>query len=317
MAPHAAFSSDRLVVGVDTVDDAGVVRMPGGELLVHTVDFFTPLVDDPYDWGRIAATNALSDVYAMGGTPVSALQVLGWPRDRLGWDVLEDVLRGGADVVADAGAVIVGGHSIVDEEPKYGLAVTGLVTEEALMLNASGRPGDVLVLSKPLGLGVVAAAIKRGRASSTLVAEAVRVMTVSNAAAARVAVAVGVRAATDITGFGLLGHLHELIAASRVSAVVDVAAVPVLAEAWDLLKGGCYPSGSQRNLDAVEPLLCRGDVDDRSVRMLADAQTSGGLLMAVRPDRVDDLLAGLVEAETPAAAVIGRLVEGPGPIVLR
>lgn len=314
---HPAFRSEAVVVGVGTSDDAGVLRLPGGQLLLHTVDFFTPLVDDPYQWGRIAATNALSDVYAMGGTPLSALQLVGWPRDELGWDVLERVLRGGADVVAAAGTVIVGGHSIVDDEPKYGLAVTGLVAEAALTTNAAARPGDDLVLSKPLGVGVVAAAIKRALAPDDIVAAAIDVMTTLNAGAAEAGASVGVRAVTDVTGFGLLGHLREMVAASGVSAIVDTSAVPILPGVLELLDCGCFSGGSQRNLEAVEDILDRGKVDDRVVRVLADAQTSGGLLLAVPRDRSWDLVAALAARGAPAASVIGEIVEGPCRIGLR
>src|SRR5215211_1520192 len=225
----------RVLVGTENADDAGVVRLTDDLAIVQTVDFFTPIVDDPYAFGRIAATNALSDVYAMGGVPVSALNLVAYPLETLGPEVLAEILRGGADAVAAAGASIVGGHSIDDPEPKYGLAVTGTVHPDAVLTNAGGAPGDTLVLTKPLGAGAVATAIKRGLAGDGLVARAVDVMTTLNARAAAAARAAGAHALTDVTGFGLLGHLHELAAASGVAAEVDASAVPAIEGVLELL----------------------------------------------------------------------------------
>src|SRR5215211_3264514 len=225
----------RVLVATDTADDAGVVRLSDDLALVHTADFFTPIVDDPYAFGRIAATNALSDVYAMGGEPVSALNLVAWPLETLGGELLAEVLRGGADAVAAAGASVVGGHSIDDPEPKYGLAVTGTVHPDAVLTNAGGAPGDTLVLTKPLGAGAVATAIKRGLADAALVECAIEVMTTLNARAAAAARAAGAHALTDVTGFGLLGHLHELAAASGVAAEVDASAVPAIEGVLELL----------------------------------------------------------------------------------
>jgi selenide, water dikinase len=309
---HPAATHPDLIVGTSTSDDAGVYRLSDDRALVQTVDFFTPVVDDAYDWGRIAATNALSDVYAMGGTPLTALQMVGWPRGVIPFEVLGDVIRGGADVMAEAGCTIVGGHSIDDAEPKYGFAVTGLVDPDMVVTNASARPGDVLVLTKPIGTGIIATAIKRGACPEEVATAAVGWMTLLNEAAARAMCSVGVTAATDVTGFGLLGHLLEITAASGVSAAVDSAAVPVIGGAWALLDAGYFPGGSDRNVEAVTPFVT-GSPDPRRLRMLADAQTSGGLLMAVQPDSLDALLAAL--GAVGVAAVIGSVGdEAPGTI---
>src|SRR5215208_3381526 len=234
----------RVLVAADTADDAGVVALTDDLAIVQTADFFTPIVDDPYAFGRIAATNALSDVYAMGGRPVSALNLVAFPLETLGGDVL----RGGADAVAAAGASIVGGHSIDDPEPKYGLAVTGVVDPRAVLTNAGGREGDALVLTKPLGAGAVATALKRGIASEALVARAIEVMTTLNAAAADQARAAGAHALTDVTGFGLLGHVHELAEASGLAAEIDAGAVPAIAGVLELLADErAVAGGSRRN----------------------------------------------------------------------
>jgi selenide, water dikinase len=299
---HPATASPDLIVGFSTADDAGVVRLGDGRALVQSVDFFTPMVDDPYDWGRIAAANALSDIYAMGGTPLTALQLVGWPRDTLPFELLERVVVGGADVMALAGCTVIGGHSIDDPEPKYGFAVTGLVDPERVVTNAGARPGDRLVLTKPIGTGIVTTALKRGACPPEVLEPAVTAMVGLNAAAASAMRAAGAIAATDVTGYGLLGHLREMLSASRVSAEIDVGSVPVLAGARELLAAGHYPGGSSRNLAAVTPHLSGGSDGDR--RLLADAQTSGGLLVAVPADRLDPLL------DLPGSAVIGRIVEG-------
>ena len=277
-----------LLVGLDDGDDAAVVRTPAG-LLVATTDFFTPVVDDPYDWGRIAAANALSDVYAMGGVPVVALNLLCWPRDVLPLSVAAEVLRGGLDVASAAGCHVAGGHSVDDPEPKYGMAVTGLVEESALMRNDAGRAGLPLTLTKPLGIGVLNS---RHKQTGEVFPQAVDAMTTLNRDASRAAVAAGVRAATDVTGFGLLGHLLKLARASGVSAVVDAAAVPYLDGARGALAAGHVSGGTRRNLDWVRPHTVLGVSEDEAL-LLADAQTSGGLL---------------VVGELPGHPVIGELV---------
>lgn len=302
-----------LLVGFDTSDDAAVYRLRDDLAVVVTTDFFTPIVDDPYDWGRIAATNALSDVYAMGGTPLLALNLVAWPREGLPFDLLARVLDGGQAAVRSAGALVAGGHSIDDTEPKYGLAVVGTVHPDRVLTNAGARTGDVLVLTKPLGLGVISTALKRGAAPDALVAVAVEVMTTLNAGARDAAVALGdaVHAATDVTGFGLLGHLRELCAGSGVAAEVDLGAVPVIDGVRDLVAAGMVAGGTQRNHAFVADSVDFGPHPLDEQYLLADAQTSGGLLLAVDPARAADLVAALRERDTLAAAVVGRLVAGP------
>src|SRR3954468_3117220 len=273
----------RVLVGADLADDAGVVKLTDDLAIVQTVDFFTPIVDDPYAFGRIAATNALSDIYAMGATPVSALNLVAFPLETLGPDVLREILRGGGDAVAEAGASIVGGHSIDDPEPKYGLAVTGVVDPRDLLTNAGGRAGDALVLTKPLGAGAVATAIKRGLADDALVERAVAVMTTLNDRAAEQARAAGVHALTDVTGFGLLGHVHELTAASGLAAEIEAAAVPAIDGVLALLEtDAALAGGSRRNRADAETFTTWADgVPEARRRLVCDAMTSGGLLAAV------------------------------------
>ncbi len=291
------------MVGTATSDDAGVFRLAPGINLVQTVDFFTPVVDDPYDWGRIAAANALSDIYAMGASPLTALQMIGWPRGRLSFDILAEVVRGGLDIMAEAGCTVIGGHSIDDAEPKYGFAVTG--TAARVVTNAGATPGDRLILTKPIGTGIIATAIKRGDCPAPVAAAAVASMAALNRTAGEL---MGPRAhaATDVTGFGLLGHLAEMTTASGVGAKVEVSAVPVLPGARELLAGGAYPGGSVRNVEAVAGLV---DGDTAELRLLADAQTSGGLLIAV-PETDTQMLAALHGAGVGEAVEIGEIVTG-------
>jgi selenide,water dikinase len=300
-------SDPNLLVGTETSDDAGVYRLRDDLALVQTVDFFTPIVDDPYDFGRIAATNALSDVYAMGGRPVSALNLVAWSVADLGAELLGEVLRGGAEVTRAAGVAIVGGHTIDDPEPKYGLAVTGIVHPEEVTTNARGRAGDALVLTKPVGAGAITTSLKKGLASDDVLAGAVEVMTELNADAARAARAADAHAVTDVTGFGLLGHLHELALASGVAAVVESAAVPAIPGALELLADDRAVAGGSRNNRAYAEEFASFAVGVEEVRrrLVTDAMTSGGLLVAVDPSRT---------GEVPGA-VVGRLVEGePGTI---
>src|ERR671933_793527 len=277
----------RVLVAADTADDAGVVQLTDELAFVQTADFFTPIVDDPYAFGRIAATNALSDVYAMGGRPVSAINLVAYPLETLGPDVLREILRGGADAAAAAGVAVVGGHSIDDPEPKYGMAVTGVVAPDAVLTNAGGRAGNALVLTKPLGAGAVATAIKRGLASDGLVERAVAVMTTLNDRAAEQARAAGAHALTDVSGFGLLGHVHELAEASGVAAEIDAAAVPAIDGVLELLEtDAALAGGSRRNrADAETFTAFAPDVPEVCRRLVCDAMTSGGLLAAVPPDR--------------------------------
>jgi selenide, water dikinase len=292
-----------LLVGTETGDDAGVYRLRGDLALVQSVDFFTPVVDDPYDFGRIAAANSLSDIYAMGARPLTAMNLVAWPLEQLGTQPLGDVLRGGEEVAGVAGVAIVGGHTIDDPEPKYGLSVTGTVDPRELLTNAGACAGDALVLTKPVGAGAVSTALKKGFADDGVVSAAVAVMTELNAAAADAARAAGVHAMTDVTGFGLLGHLRGLALASGVAAEVEAAAVPALPGVLELLGDDrALAGGSRRNREAAEAYTSFGaGVDEPRRRLLCDAMTSGGLLIAVSPERVQEL----------PGAVVGRLVEGP------
>ena len=288
-----------LLVGLDDGDDAAAVRIDGIRAVLATADFFPPVVDDPYDWGRIAAANALSDIYAMGGEPLVAVNLLAWPRDRLPAEVMAEVLGGGRDVCADAGCHLAGGHSVEDPEPKYGLAVTGLAAADRLLRNDAGRAGQPLTLTKPLGSGVLN---NRHKATGEVFPEAVETMARLNREAAGAALAAGATCATDVTGFGLLGHLYKLARASGVTAVVDAGAVPYLAAARESLARGHVPGGSRRNLEWVRPSL-RSTVAEDELLLLADAQTSGGLLVA---------------AELPGYPVIGELLPaGEAPLVVR
>ena len=300
--------AEDLLIGIDGSDDAGVYRINDDVALVQTIDFFTPIVDDAFDWGRIAAANALSDVYAMGGTPLTALQLVGWPRDRLPMELLGDVLEGGAAAMEEAGCTLLGGHSIDDNEPKYGLAVTGVVHPEEVVSNAGARPGDSLILTKPIGTGLIATAIKRGVAADGEIEAAIETMARLNAGAARAMRRVGASAATDVTGFGLLGHLGEMIRASAVSAEVELAAVPLLAGARRLAADKVVPGGTERNLVSAERFTRFGAVDRTDRLLLADAQTSGGLLIAIPAPLVRATLQAL-EEEGESGAVIGRIVE--------
>ncbi len=307
-----AATDPRILVDAATRDDAAVFRLTADRAIVATVDFFTPIVDDAYDFGRIAAANAFSDVYAMGATPLLALNLVGWPRDTLPYELLGDVLRGGADVARAAGAFVLGGHSIDDPEPKYGMAVIGEVHPDRITTNAGARPGDALVLTKPIGTGVLTTALKRDLLSEPELAPAVAAMTTLNAAAARAMLAVGVHAATDVTGFGLLGHLHSLLEASGAAAEVTAQAVPLLPQARDMAARGAVPGGTQRNLASLaDSVSFSAGVDETTRVLLCDAQTSGGLLIAVAPGSAAALVTALEREQAPAAAVIGRVVAGP------
>jgi selenide,water dikinase len=304
-----------LLVGMDTSDDAAVYRLREDLALVVTTDFFTPIVDDPYDWGRIAATNALSDVYAMGGTPLLALNLVAWPREGLPFELLARVLDGGADVVRTAGALVAGGHSIDDAEPKFGLAVVGTVHPDDVLANVGARPGDALVLTKPIGLGMISTAVKREEAAPELVAEAIRVMTTLNESARDAALELGhaVHAATDVTGFGLLGHLREMLSASGVAGEIDAAAVPVIDGVRELVAADMVAGGTRRNHAFVSDVVDWGALPETEQLLLADAQTSGGLLIAVAAERAGALVHALERRGTLAAAVVGHTQAGaPG-----
>lgn len=320
MLRHLPLPTDpNILNGFEHGEDAAVYRLTAELALVQSVDYITPVVDDPYTFGAIAAANALSDLYAMGARPTLALNMVGYPVKSLPLSTLEEILRGGADKVVEAEASLIGGHSIDDHEPKYGLAVTGLVHPAQVIRNAGARPGDRLVLTKPLGLGIITTGLDRGLVNETTIDRAVTVMTTLNAGAAKAMLAVGVHAATDVTGFGLLGHLHEMLTASGVGARVELNAVPVLDEAWELAAANCIPDGSHNNFRYLNSFVAWDEAVERSARMvLCDAQTSGGLLLAVAPARTDDLLAALREQATPVAVVIGEIVadEPPGRITV-
>ncbi|HEX5616114.1 MAG TPA: selenide, water dikinase SelD [Acidimicrobiia bacterium] len=307
-----------LLVGFDTSDDAAVYRLRDDLAIVVTTDFFTPIVDDPYDWGRVAATNALSDVYAMGGTPLLALNLVAWPREGLPFDLLARVLDGGAQVARDAGCLVAGGHSIDDAEPKYGLAVVGTVHPDEVLTNSGAQPGDAIVLTKPIGLGVISTALKREVATDEHLTRALEVMTALNATARDAALEVGVHAATDVTGFGLLGHLREMAVGSGVGVDLHADRVPVIDGVRDLIAAGMVAGGTQRNHAFVRPDVSFGDLPEPEQLLLADAQTSGGLLLSVAADRADALVDALEQRATLAAAVVGRTTaDDPGRIRVR
>jgi selenide,water dikinase len=306
-----AIADPRVLVDAATRDDAAIFRLSDDRALVATVDFFTPIVDNAGHWGAIAAANALSDVYAMGGTPLFALNLVGWPREKLPFELLGEVTRGAAEVTGRAGCPIVGGHSIDSLEPLFGMVVIGEVHPDRMLTNAGACAGDVLMLTKPLGTGILTTALKRDAMLETGMGEAVRVMTTLNAGAAEAALRVGVSAATDVTGFGLLRHLGNMLAASGVAAEVAFESLPLLPHALNLAARGIVPGGSKRNLEAAADLEWADDLEPHERMLCVDAQTSGGLLLAVPPEHEAAMVAALQEAETPAAAVIGRLSAGP------
>ena len=293
----------------NTFDDAGVYRLDRHRALVQTVDFFTPIVDDPFSYGQIAAANSLSDIFAMGGRPLTALNIIGFPADLIRPRVISSILRGGMAKAAEVGCALVGGHSIRNPEPIYGLAVTGIVDLRHVTTNANARPGDLLVLTKPLGTGIATTAIKRGFASRALRKKIVDLMSKINTVGAELAELRLVRAATDVTGYGLMGHLISLCRASRVSADVDPTAVPMISnEIGDLIEQGCVPEGSRQNLYATTVLVDWQSTDETRRILLTDAQTSGGLLLCVAEARLEKVLNILRKTRTPCAAVIGKIV---------
>jgi len=304
-----------VLVGFQTSDDAGVYKLRDDLAVVQTVDFFTPIVDDPYDFGRIAAANALSDVYAMGGTPLTALNIAAFPVAALGPEILARILAGGAEIAREAGVAILGGHTVEDDEPKYGMAVTGVVHPDRIVTNAGAREGDVLILTKPLGTGILASALKKDALGEREIAAAVTWMTMSNAAASRAMLAAGAHAATDITGYGLLGHAGEMMRASGVRIRIEARTVPIHPLVRDMLAVGIAPAGSRTNLKEHEQFTeFAGAVSAETRLILSDAQTSGGLLIAVAPDRVEGLRAEL-RAAGAGDAQIGSIERGTGIVV--
>lgn len=299
-----------LLVGSATADDAGVFRLDASRALVQTVDFFTPIVDDPFTYGQIAAANSLSDVYAMGGRPITAMNLMGVPADIVPPNMIRAILRGGAEKLREARCVLVGGHTIKNPEPFYGLSVTGLVNPRRMITNAAARPGDLLVLTKPLGTGIITTGIKRKIAAPALARKAVAIMSFLNFVGYELAERRLVRAGTDVTGFGLVGHLGSMCRASAVGAEIDSPALPMIDNAVrKLIHDGCIPGGTRDNLEAAEEFTHFGMADDAVKYLLADAQTSGGLLLCVPPRRLDEVLKLLRQQRTPCAAVIGRMVK--------
>ncbi len=312
-------SDPNVLIGFDTADDAGVYRLPTGlapnVALVQTVDFFTPIVDDPYTFGQIAAANSLSDVYAMGGRPISALSIVGFPNSGQDVGILESILQGGFAKMQEAGCAVIGGHSIGDEEIKFGYAVTGLVNPERLWANSTARAGDRLVLTKPIGTGIISTALKGGRASRLAVEAAVQSMITLHRVASETAQRFAVHAATDVTGFGLLGHAREMALASRVSVAIDASRVEFLPEAVEYSRQGFLPGGLQRNLEFIGGCVkFAGGVPPEVRHLLYDPQTSGGLLLAVAASDTPPLLEALIERGVPARE-IGRIIERTQPLI--
>jgi selenide, water dikinase len=309
-----AVTDPNVLVGSSTADDAAIYRLTDEMALVLTTDFFTPIVDDPYDFGAVAAANALSDVYAMGGRPLTALNLVGFPDAELEPAVLGEILRGGAEKAKEAGIDIVGGHTIKSDEPIYGLAVTGSVHPARVVTNAGAKPGDVLVLTKPLGIGIITTAAKQDVDRLGAIREAIRVMTMLNRAGCEAMVEVGVHAATDVTGFGLLGHLRNIVAASGCTARIRFESVPVLDAAVQYVKDGIAPGGTHANWRFLTEWVDFGTLDKPHQLLLCDAQTSGGLLIAVAEEKAEALVGALQKRGTLCAAAIGRFEDGPARI---
>ena len=301
----------RVLVGTSTADDAAAYRLENGQAIIQTVDFITPIVDDPFEFGRIAAANSLSDVYAMGGRPLFALNIVCFPTKQVPLEVLGEILRGGVDAAREAGIEIVGGHSVEDTEPKYGLIVTGIAPADAVITNAGAQVGDALFLTKPLGSGILTTAMKKGRMSDATASEVVRVMRTLNRSAAEALAGLRVHALTDITGFGLLGHLLEMMHGSRTAARLHLPSVPLLPEVLELAEAKVYPGGASRNRNRTEPhVQWSASIAEAHRVALNDPQTSGGLLIAVAAEDADELARRLEQAGTLAAARIGEVIEG-------
>ncbi len=298
-----------LLVSPEKLDDAGVYKLRDDLAIVQTVDFFPPLVDDPFTFGQISAANSLSDVYAMGGTPVSCLNIVGFPDDKLPIEILVEILKGGSDKIVEAGAVLAGGHSVRDAEIKYGLSVTGTIDPRKVSANDGAKPGDKLVLTKPIGSGNLTTAFKKNKLSEEGLQQCIDVMRQLNRAGAEAMTAVGVSAATDITGFGLLGHANEMAAASGVTITIEAAAVPLMDEVMNLARKKMFTRAVETNLASIAANLDRGSVDELLLRVLGEAQTSGGLLISVPADRTDALVAELKQRGTWCAAVIGVVAQ--------
>jgi selenide,water dikinase len=301
-----------VLVDASTVDDAAVYRIADDRAMVATLDFFTPIVDDPFDFGRVAAANALSDLYAMGARPLFALNIVAFPRDRLDENLLAEIVRGGGEVARQAGIAVVGGHSVDDPEPKYGMCAIGEVAPNRIVRNSTAQPGDALVLTKPIGTGIISTAIKKDAAPAEAVTAAVASMTTLNRSASEAMLASRASAATDVTGYGLLGHLRNLARASGVAARITASSVPILPHAIELAQRGFIPGGTRRNLADLEGVVSWDAAIPETLRIvLCDAQTSGGLLVAVPAERAEKLVHEMNAARTPAAARIGEITDGP------
>ena len=311
-------SDPRLLVGINTADDAGVFQISEDLALIQTVDFFTPVLDDPYTFGQVAAANSLSDVYAMGGTPITVLNVVGWPRGTFPLHVLTEILCGGQDKATEAGAVVAGGHTCIDRELKYGLSVTGVVHPKKIYTNAGARVGDKLILTKPLGMGVISTAIKLGRSNADLEAKVGGIMATLNRKPSEIMQRFRVHACTDVTGFGLLGHLHEMLQASHRSARLHCAQIPILKEAFQFAGGDTVPGGSKSNREFLRPLLdIHSGISEEQTILICDAQTSGGLILSAHPDDAEELLSTLHREGVNDARLIGEVVSGePGTIIV-
>ena len=296
-----------LLVGTKTSDDAAVYKLSEDLAVVLTVDFFPPIVDDPFIFGQIAAANSLSDVYAMGAKPIAALNVVGFPAD-LDMSILGEILKGGASKALEAGIVIAGGHSVVDAEPKYGLSVTGIVKPGSQTANSTSKPGDLLLLTKPIGTGIITTAGKQKKVGAEVLENAVTIMAALNKSASESMISVGVNACTDVTGFGLLGHLREMMEGSGLGARVYKSKVPVIEGTMDLLKQGIVPGGTMRNLDSLKSTVCWDkEISENDKILLSDAQTSGGLLISVNPNKADKLQQSLSETGTLSNQIIGEV----------
>ncbi len=297
------------VIGFDSSEDAAVYPMNDDQFLLQTVDFFTPIVDDPFTFGQIAAVNALSDIYAMGGKPLFALNVVGFPSDDLPISVLSDILLGGEDIASKAGISILGGHTIKDKEPKYGMVVTGIVNKENMTRNDSAKQDDLLVLTKPLGSGIITTAIKQNFADEQMIESVQDVMKTLNNTASEVMTDIGVNACTDITGYGLLGHLLEMCKSSQVTAEIGFSSIPFLEGVFEFAQKGIVPGGSKRNFEFVSPnIKFDNALADHQKLMLADAQTSGGLLISVSEDKCQLLIQELKKQNVTPVAIIGRII---------
>jgi selenide,water dikinase len=307
-----------LLVGNDTGDDAAVYRLDKNTAIIVTVDFFTPITDDPYEFGVIAAANSLSDVYAMGGKPLVALNIVGFPAE-LAVDMLGDVLKGGYDKAAEAGCLIVGGHTVDDAEPKYGLSVVGLIEPGKEVSNANAQPGDVLVLTKPIGTGIITTGCKQGITPDDILKNAVDVMATLNKGAAEAMMRVGINSCTDITGFGLMGHLRGMTRGSKVGAIINAPDVPVLPGVWDLLEKNVVPGGTFRNMNGVEDSVDWDEsLTDQQRLLMCDAQTSGGLLISVTKDKVEKLLSELEISGVETRVIVGEITaENSGRILVK